>query len=107
MQSGNIFSDIPQGIDQERVEVILSSGSLRIEQIISGGWSTPPGQWYDQEQDEWVILLAGSATLMIEGLSEAISLKPGDYVNIPAHKRHRVEKTDEAEETIWLAVHYG
>ena len=78
MQSGNIFSDIPQGIDQERFEGILSSGSLRIERIISGGWSTPLGQWYDQEQDEWVILLAGSATLMIEGLSEAISLRPGD-----------------------------
>ena len=107
MQSGNIFSDIPQGIDRERFEGILSSENLRIERIISGGHSTPPGQWYDQEQDEWVILLAGSATLKFEGFSEAISLKPGDYVNIPAHKRHRVERTDEAEETIWLAVHYG
>ena len=107
MQSGNIFSAIPHGIDQERFEKILSSGNLRIERVISGGHATPSGQWYDQQQDEWVILLAGSATLMFEGSSEAISLRPGDYINIPAHMRHRVEWTDEAEETIWLAVHYG
>ena len=107
MQSGNIFSDIPQSIDQERFEEILSSRNLRIERIISGRRSTPTGQWYDQAQDEWVILLTGSATLMIEGFSEAISLEPGDYVAIPAHMRHKVEWTDEAEETIWLAVYYS
>jgi cupin 2 domain-containing protein len=107
MQSGNIFSAIPQGTDKETLDIILDSGNLRIERIISGGHSTPPGQWYDQEQDEWVILLAGSAAVMFEGSSEAISLKPGDYVTIPAHRRHRVERTDEVEETIWLAVHYG
>lgn len=43
---------------------------------------------------------------MFEGSSEAIFLMPGDYVTIPAHRRHRVEWTDQAEETIWLAVHY-
>ena len=106
MQSGNIFSSIPQGDDQESFEEILSSGNIRIERIISRKHTSPPGHWYDQEQDEWVILLAGRATLMIEGISDAISLKPGDYLNIPAHTRHRVEWTDEAEETIWLAVHY-
>ena len=107
MQSGNIFSAFHQDIDQESIEEILSSGNLRIERIISRGHSTPPGQWYDQEHDEWVILLAGSAALLIEGIREAVSLEPGDYVTIPAHRRHRVERTDEAEKTIWLAVHYG
>ena len=107
MQSGNIFSAIPQGIDQESFEEILNSGNIRIERIISRGHTSPPGHWYDQEHDEWVILLRGSAALMIEGTSEAIYLKPGDYVNIPAHMRHRVERTDDAGETIWLAVHYG
>lgn len=107
MQLGNIFSAIPHGLDQEGIESIISSGNIRIERIISRGRSTPPEQWYDQEQDEWVILLAGSAAIMFEGSSKAITLIPGDYVNIPAHIRHRVEWTDEAEETIWLAVHYG
>ena len=106
MQSGNIFSTIPQGTDKETIEVILGSGNLRIERIISGRHSTPDGQWYDQEQDEWVILLSGSAAVMFEGSSEVIYLRPGDYVTIPAHRRHRVERTDEFQETIWLAVHY-
>ena len=75
MQSGNIFSAFHQGIDQESIEEILSSGNLRIERIISRGHSTPPGHWYDQEHDEWVILLAGSATLLIEGFREAVSLE--------------------------------
>ena len=107
MQSGNIFSTIPQGIDKETIEVILGSGNLRIERIISGRHSTPDGQWYDQEQDEWVILLLGSAAVMFEGSSEAITLRPGDYFSIPAHLKHRVEWTERGEETIWLAVHYG
>ena len=107
MQSGNIFSTIPQGTDKETIEVILGSGNLRIERIISGRHSTPDGQWYDQEQDEWVILLLGSAAVMFEGSSEAITLRPGDYVSIPAHVKHRVEWTERGEETIWLAVHYG
>ena len=71
------------------------------------GHSTPPGQWYDQDQDEWVIVLAGSAALLCDGSDHAITLKPGDYVNIPAHVKHKVEWTNQAEETIWLAVHYG
>ena len=107
MQSGNIFSDIPKDLDQEAFEEIINSGNFRIERIMSRGHSTPPGQWYDQDQDEWVIVLAGSAALLFEGSEHAITLKPGDYVNIPAHVKHKVEWTNQAEETIWLAVHYG
>ena len=107
MQSGNIFSAIPKDLDQEAVEEIINSGNFRIERIMSRGHSTPPGQWYDQDQDEWVIVLAGSAALLFEGSYHASTLKPGDYVNIPAHVKHKVEWTNQAEETIWLAVHYG
>ena len=107
MQSGNIFSAIPKDLDQEAFEEIINSGNFRIERIMSRGHSTPPGQWYDQDQDEWVIVLAGSAALLFEGSDQAIALQPGDYVNIPAHVKHKVEWTNQAEETIWLAVHYG
>ena len=107
MQSGNIFSAIPKNLDQEAFEEIINSGNFLIERIMSRGHSTPPGQWYDKDQDEWVIVLAGSASLLFDGSDHAIILKPGYYVNIPAHVKHKVEWTDRAEETIWLAVHYG
>ena len=65
-----------------------------------------PDFWYDQEKSEWVMLLQGSAGILFEGSHEAIVLKPGDWINIPAHRKHRVEWTDPGEKTIWLAVHY-
>jgi cupin 2 domain-containing protein len=70
------------------------------------GNATPAGEWYDQARDEWVILLKGSAGLRIEGEPEVITLKPGDYVHLPAQLKHRVEWTTPAEETVWLALHY-
>ena len=79
---------------------------LKLERIISEGQATPPGQWYDQDWDEWVVLLKGGAGIFFEG-DEAIGiLKPGDYIYIPAHQKHRVEWTDPQEKTIWLAIHF-
>ena len=75
MQSGNIFSDIPKDLDQEAFEEIINSGNFRIERIMSRGHSTPPGQWYDQDQDEWVIVLAGSAALLFGGLRPRHDIK--------------------------------
>lgn len=102
----NIFSDIPDDLTHEVSEEILRNGSLRMERIISKGHKTPKDQWYDQDQDEWVILLKGSAGLVIEGEQEIVVLKPGDYVLLPAHFRHRVEWTDPEEETIWMALYF-
>ncbi len=64
------------------------------------------GFWYDQETHEWVLLVEGVARLMFEG-EEPIDLRPGPFVNIPAHRRHWVEWTDPTQPTIWLAIHYG
>ncbi|MBU6529261.1 cupin domain-containing protein (plasmid) [Methylocystis sp. MJC1] len=77
----------------------------RIERIVSTGQASPLGFWYDQEQTEWVVLLSGSAGLMFEGEDALHILRSGSYVEIPAHLRHRVEWTDAAEPTVWLAVH--
>lgn len=77
----------------------------RIERIVSPGQASPPGFWYDQEQVEWVVLLSGSAGLLLEGESEPRVLRPGDYVEIPARQKHRVEWTDPKEATVWLTVH--
>jgi len=104
--TGNIYSDIPEYIPREIFEELTSTDRIRIERIISRGHSTPEGDWYDQDNDEWVILLKGKANLLFEGESSSRELHPGDYLHIPARKKHRVESTSPAEETIWLAVHY-
>jgi cupin 2 domain-containing protein len=70
----------------------------------SQGHASPGGFWYDQGQHEWVVVLKGAARLRFE--AEIVEMKPGDFMNIPAHERHRVEWTTPDEPTIWLAVHY-
>ncbi len=106
MDIKNIFSDIPKQIPNEIFETIIKSNQFRMERIISCGQPTTEGEWYDQDQNEWVIVLKGNAGLLFEGNNEIIIMKTGDYINIPAHKKHRVEWTDTKEETIWLAIHY-
>jgi cupin 2 domain-containing protein len=85
---------------------LLEHPDFTLERIVSTGQSTPEGEWCDQDRDEWVILLAGSAGLSFEGEEEIKIMKPGDYVLIPAHTRHRVAWTDEKGQTVWLALHY-
>ncbi len=99
----NIFSEIPEELPEEFLQDIIRSDSFRLERIVSRGHATPSGQWYDQDWDEWVLLLTGSAGLRIEG-GETVVLRPGDHVHLPARQRHRVEWT--ATETVWLALHY-
>ncbi len=88
-------------------ETLLRTDCLRLERILSTGQSTPHGQWYDQDADEWVVLLSGKAGLLFQGKKEICVMQPGDYLLIPAHTRHRVEWTEAGKETVWLAVHYA
>jgi len=106
MRSGNIFAGIPRDLAEEAFEPLVCAGSCTVERIVSRGHRSPDGFWYDQDRAEWVILLAGRARLRFEG-DEVIELGPGNWVDIPAHRRHRVEWTDPAAETVWLAVHYS
>ncbi len=101
----NIFQNISKNYKEEMFETIFEKKSLKIERIISNGQKTPDGEWYDQHWDEWVILLDGSAGLRFEGSNTIEMLAKGDYVYIPAGKKHRVEYTDTKQTTIWLAVH--
>lgn len=107
IDSGNLFAGIPPRLDQEEMTALVSSPAVRIERIVSHGHASPPDFWYDQPQAEWVIVLAGAARLRFEDESAARPLATGDYVNIPPHRRHRVEWTDPAQATVWLAVHHG
>ena len=106
MKPVNIFSEIPERTPEEIVEEIIGTKTCKIERIISKGQTSPRDFWYDQAQNEWVIVLKGRAVLKFEGARDPVELGPGDYVNIPAHQRHRVEWTDPKESTVWLAVHY-
>jgi cupin 2 domain-containing protein len=102
----NLFAAIPGEIPAEIFQVLLDTGDFRLERIISCGQATPPGAWYDQDTHEWVVLLRGGAGLRFADEAEPRVLGPGDYLFIPAHRRHRVEWTDPAQPTVWLALHY-
>jgi cupin 2 domain-containing protein len=100
----NVFENIPADLPDELIETLAQSGQIRIERIVSQGHGSPDGFWYDQVQDEFVILLAGAARLRFDDSS--VDLKPGDYILIPAHRRHRVDCTAPGVNTVWLAVFF-
>ena len=103
----NLFADLPRHLPEEMVTTLLEAANVRIEQIVSHGHASPEGFWFDQDRHEWVVVLMGGARLRFEGHEQPVEMRPGDFVNIPAHKKHRVEWTTPDEPTIWLAVHYG
>lgn len=105
MNSGNLFSELPTELPGELLVTLLDSAHVRVEKIISHGHASPDGFWYDQAEHEWVVVLQGMARLTVEQAS--VELKPGDFINIPAHQKHRVEWTTPEEPTIWLAIFYG
>ncbi len=107
MTPANLFEGIPPGLPEERTDVLLEADGVRVERIVSRGHASPPGFWYDQAEDEWVVLLAGAARLLLEGDDGPIALQPGDHLGIPAHRRHRVEWTDPDRDTVWLAVFHS
>ena len=101
----NLLADLPASLPNELFQTFLQTPGLRIERIISLGHASPAGFWYDQETHEWVMLLTGAARVRFDG-EERVEMKAGSFLNIPAHKRHRVEWTDPNQPTVWLAIHY-
>jgi cupin 2 domain-containing protein len=91
---------------EEQIDRLVEGASVRIERIVSTGQASPPGFWYDQPDDEFVVLLTGAARLRFEEGDVTVDMKPGDWVEIPAHVRHRVEATLAESPTVWLAVHH-
>ncbi|WP_136661116.1 cupin domain-containing protein [Nitratireductor sp. XY-223] len=104
---GNLFSGLPgDKVEGEIFDTLQSAPGMRIERIVSTGQVTAEDDWYDQDDDEWVVVLAGAARLQIEGESEERSLTVGDWIRLPAHCRHRVTWTQDNPPTVWLAVHH-
>lgn len=103
--TNNLFTDLSSNLPDEHFTTLLKATNVRIERIVSHGHASPEGFWYDQDQHEWVVVLQGAARLSMEG--DVKELKSGDYVNILAHQKHRVEWTTPDEPTVWLAIFYG
>ena len=101
----NLFENIPKNLEEEALEQLVKSEHISIERIISKGHQSPHSGWYDQDKNEWVIVVSGKAILSFDDGSD-ITLKKGDYINIPAHKKHKVKWTEPSVETIWLAIFY-
>ena len=106
MGSGNIFDGIPGGLDEELFETLAKSRTVKIERIVSRGHSSPQSGWYDQDWHEWVIVLRGSASILFED-GKVVDLEEGGYLEIGAHMKHRVIRTSDRPETVWLAVHFA
>lgn len=101
----NIFVDFPDKQGSENLEILLSNPVFKMEKIISQGHVSPENFWYDQDKNEFVLLISGSARISFEN-NYTIEIKPGDYFIIPAHKKHRVDFTKPEENTIWLTLHF-
>lgn len=103
---------LPQGtsipLSEEYQQTFLHGSDVRVERIISQGHRSPEGFWYDQEHDEWVVLLQGSAVLSTEeadGAKRLWRMRVGDSILLAAHQRHRVEATSIDPQAVWLAIH--
>jgi cupin 2 domain-containing protein len=102
----NLFQHLPDALPDECVDILQSNSNVRIERIVSQGHSTPVGQWYDQTEHEWVMVLQGAGVIEYAD-GECVTLNVGDYLYLSAHTKHRVASTVEHEQTIWLAIFWS
>jgi cupin 2 domain-containing protein len=98
----NLFADLPAASSGEDVLPLFENANVKITRIVSHGYSSPAGFWYDQADDEWVIVLRGSATVEFAS-GELVEMAEGDCLTIARRVKHRVART--SEQTIWLTVH--
>ncbi|MDY0189598.1 MAG: cupin domain-containing protein [Desulfuromonas sp.] len=101
----NIFASVPDAFHHEVVDELLNNSSVRVERILSKGHSSDEDFWYDQAENEWVVVVRGAGTILFADDRE-VHLHAGDYINIPAHTKHRVTWTDPDVVTLWLAIFY-
>ncbi|WP_333918067.1 cupin domain-containing protein [Vibrio crassostreae] len=101
----NIYADIPSSLPNEMFNALISNENIRIERILSHGHSSPEEGWYNQDKNEWVMVLEGQGVIEFED-GRVVTLSKGDYINIAAREKHKVIGTVENVVTIWLAVFY-
>ncbi|MGX9726555.1 MAG: cupin domain-containing protein [Candidatus Electronema sp. VV] len=104
--TGNIFASLPEELDSELFTELLRDKNIRIERIVSKGQTSPvAGCWYDQNDNEWVLVLEGSGTILFED-GRQVTLNKGYFLHIPAHEKHKVSWTDPDRQTVWLVIHF-
>jgi len=104
MTVDNLFANIPTSFEKELSDILLQSENISIERIVSNGQTSPPSGWYNQTQNEWVLVLKGEAIIEFE--NKQVNLQAGSYLNILAHTKHKVSWTNPNLETVWLAIFY-
>jgi len=108
VRAGSLKTGLPgRPFADELMETLYQCRGVRIERIVSTGQVMPEGQWYDQDSDEWVLVVAGAARLLIAGEERERELASGDWLLLPAHCRHRVTWTETDPPTVWLAMHFS
>ncbi|WP_263079417.1 cupin domain-containing protein [Endozoicomonas sp. Mp262] len=101
----NIFESIPTEIPNEIFTDLVTGENIRVERILSKGQTSPENGWYDQDENEWVMVLKGEGTITFDD-GHNICLQEGDFITIPKHKKHKVSRTDPNHVTVWLAIFY-
>ena len=102
METKNLFAKLASAQPGEEFLTLFVNANVKIERVVSHAHASAAGFWYDQEEDEWVAVLRGTATLEFAS-GEQVELKAGDYLTIARHVQHRVARA--SDETVWLAVH--
>lgn len=103
----HLTEDLPEPAETEDVRILWQSPHMRVERIVSFGHASDEAFWYDQAEDEWVMVLMGEGVLEIDGEAQPRTLRPGDAINLPAHNKHRVVSTSPDGATVWLAIFTG
>lgn len=101
----NIYNGFDDSVKKEAEEILFTADNARLVRIKSVGHTSPEGFWYEQEEDEWVMVAGGVGEIEWSG-GEKVRLEAGDCLFIPAFKKHRVSYTSDDPPCIWLAV-YG
>lgn len=98
----NLFIPNTDNPSEEILESLLQLPNIKIQKITSHGQTSD--EWYEQEEDEWVVIIEGEGELTFED-GRVIRLGKGEYIHIPRMQKHKV--TYCASPTIWLAIHYS
>jgi cupin 2 domain-containing protein len=105
--SSDIWNDLPHYPQKlEIIDEIFHQDNIRIERIMSSGQVSPAGFWYDQTENEWLILISGYAELSLQNPDQTVFLKPGDFLYITAHRKHRINITDPDNPTLWITLFF-
>ena len=105
IEAGNLFANLAERAMREEVAVLAETAGGRIERIVSTGQASRPDFGTIRPRRSGWSFFPGAQAYASKPSPSPRVLAPGDWLEIPAHARHRVEWTDAERPTVWLAVH--